>query len=116
MKAMGQIITHYSSPLGAITLAGESEFLTGLWFDGQKHFAETLPLEHREGALPVLEKTKQWLKLYSVLRSGRFCGRSPADRSSPTDGSPKNSCEGESAQRTPHGRSAVRSGTIRSAF
>ena len=64
MKAMGQIITHYSSPLGAITLAGESEFLTGLWFDGQKHFAEPLPLEHREGALPVLEKTKQWLKLY----------------------------------------------------
>ena len=47
MKAMGQIITHYSSPLGAITLAGESEFLTGLWFDGQKHFAEPLPLEHR---------------------------------------------------------------------
>ena len=32
---------HVDSPLGSITLASDGEALTGLWFDGQKHFAET---------------------------------------------------------------------------
>ena len=33
--------THrYVSPLGSITLASDGEALTGLWFDGQKRFAE----------------------------------------------------------------------------
>ena len=29
----------YSSPLGGITLESDGEAVTGLWFDGQKHFA-----------------------------------------------------------------------------
>ena len=33
---------HYVSPLGGITLASDGEYLTGLWFDGQKYFADTL--------------------------------------------------------------------------
>ena len=37
---------HYDSPLGGITLAGDGEALTGLWFDGQEHFAETLSAGH----------------------------------------------------------------------
>ena len=63
-------IQHYDSPLGGITLASGGEKLSGLWFDGQKHFAETLSAEHSEKELPVLAETKCWLDLY-------FSGRIP---------------------------------------
>ena len=33
---------HYDSPLGGITLASNGTELTGLWFDGQKYFGDTL--------------------------------------------------------------------------
>ena len=33
-----QCISHYESPLGAITLAADEKGLTGLWFDGEKYF------------------------------------------------------------------------------
>lgn len=36
-------VCRYDSPLGEITLAGEGEALTGLWFDGQKYFPQGLP-------------------------------------------------------------------------
>ena len=55
---------HYDSPLGGITMAGGGERLSGLWFDGQKHFAETLSAEHAEKELPVFSETKRWLDLY----------------------------------------------------
>lgn len=55
---------HYDSPLGGITLAGDGEALTGLWFDGQKHFAETLDPEHREKDLPVFTEAERWLDCY----------------------------------------------------
>ena len=38
--------SRYDSPLGGILLAGDDEALTGLWFDGQKYFADTLPAQH----------------------------------------------------------------------
>ncbi len=60
----------YSSPLGQITLASDGTALTGLWFDGQKHFAATLPPEHTEKALPVFDQTARWLDMY-------FGGREP---------------------------------------
>ena len=31
---------HYNSPLGGILLAADETGLTGLWFDGEKYFAE----------------------------------------------------------------------------
>ena len=37
---------HYDSPLGGILLAADESGLTGLWFDGGKHFAEGLPAAH----------------------------------------------------------------------
>lgn len=58
------IITHYVSPLGGLTLASDGEALTGLWFDGQKHFPEFSPEIRREIPLPVFEQTKRWLNLY----------------------------------------------------
>ena len=66
---------HYDSPLGGITLAGGGETLTGLWFDGQKHFAETLSAEHAARNLPVLDETVRWLDLYF---SGKDPGFTPA--------------------------------------
>ena len=58
-------ISHYSSPLGGITLASDGTYLVGLWFDGQKYYASTLNKEHEERHdLPVFEQTRRWLDLY----------------------------------------------------
>ena len=43
-----QYISHYESPLGAITLAADEKGLTGLWFDGEKYFGNTLEAEYEE--------------------------------------------------------------------
>lgn len=55
---------HYDSPLGGITLASDGQALTGLWFDGQKYFADTLAAEHEQAELPVFEQAAQWLDVY----------------------------------------------------
>lgn len=57
-------IYHYNSPLGGITLSSSGSELTGLWFDGQKYFGETLPKHYIEEALPVFEMTAHWLDVY----------------------------------------------------
>lgn len=54
----------YQSPMGTITMASDGAALTGLWFDGQKYYAATLPQEHEERELPVFTQTEQWLKYY----------------------------------------------------
>lgn len=61
---------HYISPLGNITLASDSKFLTGLWFDGQKYFPHKLISESTEAELPVFTQTVNWLKAY-------FSGKEP---------------------------------------
>jgi len=61
---------HYDSPLGGITLASDGEALIGLWFDGQKYFADTLSAVHQERSLPVFRDTVKWLDVY-------FSGRKP---------------------------------------
>ena len=65
-----QSIHHYASPLGGILLAADGEGLTGLWFEGQKHFACRLDPAHGERDLPVFRRTAQWLDLY-------FSGQEP---------------------------------------
>ena len=57
-------IQYYDSPLGRILMAGNGGTLTGLWFVGQKHFAETLAAGYTEKEIPVLSGTKRWLDLY----------------------------------------------------
>lgn len=68
-------IQKYSSPLGMITLASDGESLTGLWFDGQRHYGTTLSgtikecaLPHSDGSqenpLPVFNETGAWLDAY----------------------------------------------------
>ncbi len=60
----------YASPLGNITLASDGNSLTGLWFDGQKHFGSTLAAYEEKPSLPVFQQTKAWLDTY-------FTGESP---------------------------------------
>ena len=59
-----EYVHHYRSDLGGITLASDGEALVGLWFDGQKYFAETLEKEHEERPLPVFEEAERWLDVY----------------------------------------------------
>ena len=61
---------YYDSPLGGITIAANEVAITGLWFDGQKYYAENLDGEHEEKLLPVFEEADRWLDIY-------FSGRAP---------------------------------------
>lgn len=88
----------YRSPLGDILMAADENGLIGLWFEGQKYFADTLPDEHVSQETPVLTKAKGgWIYISPVMsltlrhrfippahhsdrRCGRFYQRSPMDR------------------------------------
>ncbi len=63
---------HYASPLGGITLASDGKSLTGLWFDGQKYFADNLAEEHEEKILPVFNETFEWLDIYFSGQEPKF--------------------------------------------
>lgn len=63
-------IKHYHSPLGGITISSNGSEITGLWFDGQKYFGESLPETCEEKELPVFEEAKKWLDIY-------FGGKAP---------------------------------------
>ena len=60
----------YISPLGGILLAAGEAGLTGLWFDGQKYFADSLPAQHTARETPILAEAKRWLDIY-------FSGKEP---------------------------------------
>lgn len=59
-----QYITTYQSPLGEILLAADEAGLTGLWFDGEKFYADSLDPEHKERNVPVFDVVKKWLDIY----------------------------------------------------
>ena len=61
---------HYDSPLGGILLAADEIGLTGLWFDGEKYFADNLPKEYTERETSMLLEAKRWLDIY-------FAGNEP---------------------------------------
>lgn len=63
-------VQSYASPLGGILLAADEMGLTGLWFDGEKYFADSLPAEHAEQETPILAEAKRWLDMY-------FAGKQP---------------------------------------
>ena len=65
----GWVYTEYDAPLGKLTLAGEGEDLTGLWFEGQAYFgSRTHPV--RMGEAPVFSQARRWLDRY-------FAGEDP---------------------------------------
>ena len=57
--------THYDSSLGGMLLSADDKGLTGVWFDGQKYFGDTLAKDCEEKRLPILEQTVRWLEIYS---------------------------------------------------
>jgi methylated-DNA-[protein]-cysteine S-methyltransferase len=57
--------TKYNSPIGQILIAGDGENIIGLWFEGQKYYADTL----NDGAaqkddLAVCALANDWLDRY----------------------------------------------------
>lgn len=58
-------ITHYESPLGCITLASDGESLTGLFFEGQRHFGSTLSSQcEARKEFSIFDETCRWLDIY----------------------------------------------------
>lgn len=54
----------YFSPIGEILLASDGRVLVGLWFVGQKYFADTLAENRVEKMLPIFEQVRKWLDIY----------------------------------------------------
>lgn len=54
----------YKSLLGDILLAADEIGLRGLWFEGQKYFANTLPAGHLSQETSILAEAKCWLDVY----------------------------------------------------
>ena len=56
---------HYDSKLGGITLASDGEGISGLWFDDQKFFADSISGMHTEmKRLDVFDEAEEWLNIY----------------------------------------------------
>lgn len=93
----------YKSPLGHILLAADEVGITGLWFEGQKYFANTLPDKHIPQETEILTEAKNgWMCIspvknrnllrhfirtaqHSDRQCGRFYCRFPMDRRSHTE-------------------------------
>lgn len=58
--------------MGEILLAADEIGLTGLWFDGEKFYADSLDPEHEERNVPVFEVVKKWLDIYFSVREPDF--------------------------------------------
>ena len=58
---------HYDSPLGGITLASDGDAIVGLWFDGQKYYADSLNERYEEKNLPVFEETVCYIRIQYIF-------------------------------------------------
>ena len=56
--------TTYPSPVGTLTLASDGNYLTGLWLEGQKYFAEHHSDPIHRPDLPVFRLVTKWLDDY----------------------------------------------------
>lgn len=57
--------TYIDSPLGRLLLAAEESALTGLWIEGQRYFASTLPENAiRNDKLQIFRDAHCWLDAY----------------------------------------------------
>lgn len=58
------------SPLGTLTMSCNDDNITGLWIEGQKHFARNLDKDAVKQKHPLLIEAEKWLTIY-------FKGREP---------------------------------------
>lgn len=65
-----EIYTTYLSPIGELTVSCDGTHITGLWLQGQAHFAATLSTNAQKADHPLLTQAKQWL-------DGYFAGQRP---------------------------------------
>ncbi len=65
-----EYIYNYKSPLGDITIASDGNSLTGLWFNEQRYFADSLDDFYEVKYLPIFGETIRWLDIY-------FNGKAP---------------------------------------
>lgn len=64
-RKMAMVYTcKYKSPIGDILLAADEIGLTGLWFTGQKYFANTLNDNWVFQETSILLEAKKWLDIY----------------------------------------------------
>jgi methylated-DNA-[protein]-cysteine S-methyltransferase len=57
-------ISTTDTTLGKIYLASDGEHLSGLWFEGQKHFPLSILEMEQSSSLDIFKKTNHWLELY----------------------------------------------------
>ena len=62
----------YKSALGNLLLAADDVGLTGLWFEGQKYFANTLPEDYVPQETKILTEAKKWLDVYFSGEEPKF--------------------------------------------
>ena len=65
-------VKYYDSPLGLIFLAADDTGLIGLWFEGQKYFANTLPEDYVPQETKILTEAKKWLDVYFSGEEPKF--------------------------------------------
>ena len=58
---------YYNSPIGRITMASEGTALIGLWFEGQKYFADSIKEECTEKDLDIFDDTKIEKEILKIL-------------------------------------------------
>lgn len=63
-------VNHYNALDTTLTLASDGKNLTGLWFEGQRHFMEGVK-DFEDKSLAVFDETKEWLFDY-------FQGKNPS--------------------------------------
>ena len=96
-----QYTSQYRSPIGEILLACDETGLTGLWFEGERFYAQGLDSEHDQRETPVFEETKRWLSIYF---SGKEPGFLPPLHKR---GSPFQLCVWELLQQIPYGETTT---------
>lgn len=65
-------IHKYNSPIGKIIMAGSDNALSGLWFEGQKYFPDSLIENSFEKNTPVFELADKWLDIYFSEKAPDF--------------------------------------------
>ena len=54
-----QYTTSYQSPLGKLLLASDHQGLTGLWFENDKYYADSLGPQNVSMETTILKQTRQ---------------------------------------------------------
>lgn len=57
-------LSHFTSPVGRLTLASDGENLCGLWMEGQKYYASGLKETETRENLSLFTTVKDWLERY----------------------------------------------------